>query len=70
MKWVGGEYLLSNGERLQANCGILGLSPDLGLYEGYDGVPRYGDPFTAEERREIADMMIARWKEWAEKEQP
>jgi hypothetical protein len=67
---------LKSGREIHASRGILGLSetePDE-LFDGYDGVvwregeEKYNEhsvPFTAEERREIADRMIACWQRWA-----
>ena len=32
------EYIeLSTGKKIYANCGIVGISDDLGVYDGYDG---------------------------------
>lgn len=66
------DYRLKSGRVVYANGGIFGLSEDLELTEGYDGSlssrwPGYEyepDPeheFTADEVREIADIMIERW---------
>jgi hypothetical protein len=54
---------LATGKRLYANLGIVGLSPDGYAYGGYDGDLDDGD-LSPEERREIATMMIARWREY------
>jgi hypothetical protein len=70
-------YELSTGKRFYANSGILGLGPDDGPddnpAQGYDGhVHVYTEnyqhmvPLTADEKREIAEEMIARWKRWGE----
>lgn len=40
--------------------GIVGLSPDLQLFEGYDS--RAGVTLSIEQRHELADVMIARWR--------
>lgn len=68
--------VLPSGTRLYANHGILGLSlaeTDDSLYQGYDGEAwivreKYTDPdiegFSQEDRREIASLMIERWKKW------
>jgi hypothetical protein len=64
------EFVLSTGRRFYAHAGILGLpDPDDGafygaeLLYGYDG--DVGDKFTREERQEIANFMIARWRDWS-----
>lgn len=66
-KWV-----FSSGRTISANADVFGLGPALNLREGYDGLPdldgnhAIGEPsLTATERRELADMMIARWQKWA-----
>jgi len=64
------EYTLSTGRTFYANCGIIGLSPEGDITEGYDGfVDRHpqafpaADPaFTPEEKAEIADFMIQQWE--------
>ncbi len=66
---------LSTGRAFYAHEGIIGLSPDGWVYEGYDGVvlnpERYvneaeGFPadLTDAECCELADMMILRWTEF------
>jgi hypothetical protein len=65
------EYTFSSGRVGRANCGIIGIGPDLSLADGYDGgfdmTPSRdswhddAQPLTPEERRELADYMIARW---------
>jgi hypothetical protein len=76
MKPIGNAYLLESGRTFRANGGILGINSEELLTEGYDSELENGydttfefdqPPLTAEERREIADYMIERWKEWAEK---
>lgn len=65
------------GREIYANHCIIGINPDLDVYEGYDGyietsedapLIESGDtiPLTPEERRELSDMMIALWKKFAE----
>jgi hypothetical protein len=74
------EFELRNGRRFYANLGILGMSDDLALTNGYDGhvAEDYDHPadpadeyekqrFTSSERREIAEYMIALWTRWAAK---
>lgn len=58
------EYTLSSGRAFYAHKGILGLSPSGEMFEGYDGSV-FDDPFTADERREVAALMIELWKTWA-----
>lgn len=73
-------FRLSTGKEFYANRNILGLGP-VGEYEsrlsltfGYDGgvsedqePNEYAEnkPFTPEERNEVAEYMIALWREWA-----
>jgi hypothetical protein len=63
---------LRSGRTFRANLQILGLSldPDGELYHGYDGSIDEWDftpqgPLTDEERQEIAERMIERWRAWA-----
>ena len=62
------EIELSNGRKISANCGILGIDNEGNLYEGYDGVlfdSRHDNAqWTAEERRELAQFAIERWQKW------
>lgn len=68
-------YTLSTGMCIAANNGIIGLCPDGGVFEGYDGCiedhDAAGDPdfasLTHAERVEIADYMIARWQAYRAK---
>jgi hypothetical protein len=68
---------LGSGREVYANCGILGLpwepdprDPRETLFQGYDGGAYIADAdmddpgFTPAERREIADHMVRRWREW------
>ncbi len=75
MTFSKGTFTLSNGVEFRANHGLLCPEIDSlaeftnALGEGYDGhVSIIGDDwersFTADERREIADYMIARWTAW------
>lgn len=56
---------LGSGRAFYANRGIIGLDSDGNAFGGYDGGfgPDVGD-FTVDERREIAEMMIARWRKF------
>ena len=65
-------FTLSTGRTFYANRGILGISDDLGITEGYDGgvqedstAKQYEEapePFTSEERGEISAYMIHLWQ--------
>lgn len=57
------EVELSSGRRVSANCGIIGIDPDGFTFEGYDSGLLDAD-FTAEERRDLALGMIARWADY------
>jgi hypothetical protein len=68
-----GVIRLKSGDTIIANRGILGLSvypDDNTLYEGYDGqIIGYDDAgqeaeMPPEDRRALAERMIARWKAW------
>lgn len=62
------EIVFSSGRTCYANAGIIGLNPDLVVFEGYDGmvpwpVRRRSDPqLTVEDMRELVDHMIDRWQ--------
>ncbi len=53
--------VLSTGRNLYANRLILGIGPDLALYEGYDGGIDEAE-LTQAERVELAKMAIERWQ--------
>ena len=63
-------YELSTGRRFTANRGIIGLNADNDLTEGYDGGIYVGgnpwdepdETWSAAEKAELADYMIARWQ--------
>ena len=55
--------VLSTGTEVEANCGIIGLSPEGKVFGGYDDA--YVDKnLTSNERRELAAYMIAKWREY------
>lgn len=67
---------LSSGREVDGNRDLFSPGDDGALYEGYDGVvdasmeyerdwPGAKQPLTDEERREVAEQMIARWRAWA-----
>lgn len=63
-------FVLSAGREFYSCTNSLSVDEDGDdLYYGHDGRVdewTHGDqsPLTAEERREIAEYMIARWKRW------
>lgn len=69
MKFKDDQYTLTSGRVIDANCGYLSPTEDedCPLVEGYDvEVWVNGKPFTREERKEIADYMIAKWEAWGD----
>lgn len=69
MKIDGDDVIFSTGAVRYANNGIIGLSPDMRVTEGYDGglwspeeAAWRDDCLTPAERVELADYMIERWK--------
>lgn len=71
---------LKSGRSIFASEGIIGISPELKPTEGYDGTlegaeltcpehrdPEEWEPLTREERLELAEIMIERWKEYRDK---
>lgn len=76
MKIIDGQAVFSTGKIMYANLGIIGLSPELDVYQGYDG---YFDVhkndwdddepvLTKTEKIELADYMIAEWQKFKEAE--
>ena len=78
MKWLDIDTLgFTSGRRLNANCGIIGLSFNNNKFElsvGYDAPiywpPLYSkagiepDDLRTEDMIELADMMIERWQKF------
>lgn len=61
---LGEEYItLSSGRKIEANLRIIGIDDKGVVSEGYDGGVNDGE-FTAAERIELADLMIARWADY------
>jgi len=61
-------YILSTGKRVYANRGLLSISDDGEVFEGYDGhvtSSKDDNMFTRTEREEIAVTVVARWLDWA-----
>jgi len=77
MQLNGEVFILSTGKEIGANRNIIGINPELEIYEGYDGQldqPAYNHkkdcmepPLTAEEAMELSHFMIQLWREFAEK---
>lgn len=68
-KW-GDDFELSTGKIFSANCGFLGINPDLEISEGYDGhlfMEHQGarTRLKPNEKKEIAEFVIELWKKWA-----
>lgn len=55
---------LSTGTVVDANFGVVGISYKDGVYEIYEGYDAclYADDMNAEDKRALADHMIAVWK--------
>lgn len=63
------KYLLRSGRELNVAYGIFGLTEDLRLSDGFDGLYNFeenDEPLTPDERGEIAGIMISRWEKWRE----
>lgn len=80
MEIDGNKVLFSTGREKNAHGGIIGLSPDMQVTDGYDGEfyrPKeswmddddYSEyvRLTPEERVELADYMITAWKRFRSK---
>lgn len=63
----GDDFVLSTGRTFSANNRIIGINPALGVYEGYDGGVQGAEDWSAEERAELADFMIALWQQFKQK---
>jgi hypothetical protein len=74
MKIIGSDVIFeSTGIKQYANCGIIGLSPDLGVTGGYDdssisrvweGKKEEERELNKREREELADYMISLWQKY------
>ena len=64
MKLEGDDLIFSSGKKVYANHGIIGISPELKISEGYDGDIEDKD-FTCAEKLELADYAIKLWQDWA-----
>ena len=66
MKYDGdSHYVFDSGRKVYAYDSIIGISSDGEVTEGYDGsFPELDGPLTFAEQMELADFMVARWKQW------
>jgi hypothetical protein len=70
----GDRIVFSTGRSVSPNRGIVGLSPELEVFEGYDGQleadgawehdMRPRSDLTPVERSELAELMIERWQRY------
>jgi len=80
MRWVKrDQFVMDDGTMILANCGIIGLGPELTVHEGYDGDIHevdlhenlegldWIDEATPETKKELADFMISRWTQYKER---
>ncbi len=82
MKIEGDIVTFSTGKKVDVNCGIIGLSPDLDVSAGYDNGWFNADPFywdddkanpqssrylTPDEQIELADYMVQQWLRFKER---
>lgn len=72
LKIEGDTIKFSSGREAYANCGIVGISPELAISEGYDGhigwpTPEWWDEesrqarLSSDDMRELADHMMILW---------
>jgi hypothetical protein len=64
----GDEIEFSSGRKMYANNGIVGISPNLEVFEGYDGdvyvmdnKGKYSHELTDKEAIELANYMLVLW---------
>lgn len=58
--------ILKSGKKIYVNHGLISIDDDNNIYEGYDGeidIYDYNE-LTKDERIEIAEYMIERWKKY------
>lgn len=77
MKIENDKVIFSTGKEKYANCGIIGLSPEMTISEGYDGGfhsqreswmdDEDFDGLTKAEQIELAEYMIAAWMKFKER---
>ena len=60
MRIEGDNVLFDSGRYIRANNGIIGIAPNMEVFEGYDGeLGVFG--LTDKEREELANYMIVQW---------
>lgn len=62
-------FIFSTGRRISAQRGVVGISPSLGVFQGYSDILIPSEPFlddndalTNQECVELADLMIEQWQ--------
>jgi hypothetical protein len=59
---------LPSGNHFYANCLIVGIDPEGEIFQGYDGSVSIDTglnrEFTPQDRRDLAEMMIERWRKF------
>ena len=60
----GSNFEFSTGTLLYAHGGIIGITPDLIIYGGYDDHLDWYNDFTFEEKIELADYMVSVWEKY------
>lgn len=67
MQINGDQLWFDSGRKCYTNNGVIGINPDLEVFEGYDGTLDYpANRLTVDEEIELADFMIARWQRFRE----
>lgn len=66
MKHIKDGVVFNDGQKVYANCGILGINESLDIFEGYDGGVDNQCSWTAEQRKELAEYMIELWRRFGE----
>ena len=61
----GDDLIFSTGKRVYANNGIVGISPEGQISEGYDGLID-DDKLTPSEKSELAGYVIKMWTKYSQ----
>ncbi len=64
MKIIDGQLFFDNGQ-LASWCGLVSVTEDGEIYEGYDSRHRGEGEWTAEQRCELAEYQIGLWRKFA-----